>query len=610
MLNFKKMVSLMVCVLLVATLLISCKPADVTGNVSGDGYVPSKKLELTVWNTQGTDYIPKSINDDVVEKWLFEKTKVRVKNTYGNDGGQWDSKLTKLVAGNNLPDILWCQSGQGVSHFEKLKELKVLYEITPEMIQKYAPEVWKRTPESLWTDFTVDGKIMGIPFNLPVSQIEEISPGISSEDSQLIKEKYEDYVDDVTLGAIWVRDDILKMIYPEAKTYDELVALLEEKQAPIGEELLDVAIDTPEKYIDFMYKIKNLNLTEDGKKVYAYGYAGDGNDNWEAINYLGADMYGFKRHNYTATWNFETEKVEIPLTGELVKKAVKTQNEMINDGVIDPESLAHTIDQFKTKVYNGQYAICDMRRVGDTVTVNKQLEETGKKFKYRPLYTQVPSQKGYEPFKNEYKFSDSICFLNTLDEEEVIQVLNWVNMQYTSEFEDVYNWGSKEDGLYVEENGKRKFVDDRFTKYFVESDKSALVINDAKGLAGSSAKLYVIPCKYSKWTPDIYVGYRKYAPTVLSGFRFPVDSEHVTKVKTAPPCEAYASEFSAITEVIDYWGARENWEIAVKKAFAASKDEFETKWASAMETLNGIVDISEMERKMTEIAKSYTDEIE
>ena len=329
MLNVKKYVSLAVCILTVATVTISCKSKDSGGRVSEDGYVPTKKLELTVWNTQGTDFVPQNVNDDVVEKWLFEKTKVKIKNTYGNDGGQWDSKLTKLVAGNNLPDVLWCQSGQGVSHFKKLKELNVLHEITPELIQKYAPEVWKRTPESLWEDFTVDGKIMGIPFKIPVSKIEEVSPELSSEDSRLIREKYGTYADDVTLGIIWVRDDILKTFYPEAKTYDELAVLLEEKQAPIGEELLDVPIDTTEKYIEFMYKIKDLNLSEDGKKVYAYGYAGDGNDNWEALSYLAAEMYGFQRHNYTATWNFETEAIEIPLVGELVKKAAKTQNEMM-----------------------------------------------------------------------------------------------------------------------------------------------------------------------------------------------------------------------------------------------------------------------------------------
>ena len=62
-------------------------------------------------------------------------------------------------------------------------------------------------------------------------------------------------------------------------SYDEIIALLEEKQAPIGDEIMDIPIHTTEEFIDFMYKIRDLNKTENGKKVYAFGYAGDGNDN-------------------------------------------------------------------------------------------------------------------------------------------------------------------------------------------------------------------------------------------------------------------------------------------------------------------------------------------
>ena len=71
------------------------------------------------------------------------------------------------------------------------------------------------------------------------------------------------------------------------KSYDEIMAILEERQEPIGEELMDIPIKSSEEFIEFMYKIRDLNLTENGRKVYAFGYAGDGTDNWEALVYLG-----------------------------------------------------------------------------------------------------------------------------------------------------------------------------------------------------------------------------------------------------------------------------------------------------------------------------------
>ena len=107
---------------------------------------------------------------------------------------------------------------------------------------------------------------------------------------------------DVTFQAaqcFWIRDDILKMFYPEAKTYDELCAMIDEKGAPIGDELLDIPIYSTDEFIDFMYKIKDANLMEENKRVYPFGYGGG--DNWVALTYLGADMYGYKNHCYTAT---------------------------------------------------------------------------------------------------------------------------------------------------------------------------------------------------------------------------------------------------------------------------------------------------------------------
>lgn len=600
----KRGLSVLCALVLVFTMLSACgQKSEISFDENGR-IIPNQEMKLTVWCTQGTDYVTKNVNDDVVEKWLFDKTKVKVANVYGNDGGQWDTKLSKLVAGDNLPDILWCMSGQGPSHFNKLRELNVLYELTPEMIQKYAPNVWKRTPSDLWNEFTVDGKIIGIPFNIDVSRVNEVWEEYSEEECELIKEVYEPYVNDVTLGETWVRDDVLKMIYPNAKTYDELAAILEERQEPIGDELLDVPIFSTEDYIDFMYKIKDLNLTEDGKKVYAYGYPGDGSDNWDAICYLGAEMYGFKTHEYTATWNLKTESIEVPLTKDIIKNVAKTQNKMVNDGVIDSESLMHTIDQFKTKVFNGQYAICDFKRVGDVVAANKQLEELGKSYRYRPLYTQVPAQEGYEACTTVSKFGDSIAFFNCLDEEDIIQLLNWIDVQYTEEFDDIYHWGAKEDGLYTETDGTRSFNDERFNSYFVNKDASAMATDDTKGLGNMGGKLYVRPILYTKYKPDIYVKNIAYLPTAASGFRFSNASEHVTNVKNVPTCRAYSPEFAAIPEVVKYWGAREQWETAVKKAFAAAPGEFDKKWEEAMNILNGIVDVEKMEEEMTKIAKN------
>ena len=138
-----------------------------TGKIVDGVYVPGGDLDIEVWNTQGSDYTPlPEAKDNVVSGWLYEKTKVNVVSQYGNDGGQWDTKLARLVAGDNMPHIVLCGAGQGPAHFKKLADANQLLEITDDMLNTYAPNLVKRIPQEYLDAFKVNGKLYGIPFEL------------------------------------------------------------------------------------------------------------------------------------------------------------------------------------------------------------------------------------------------------------------------------------------------------------------------------------------------------------------------------------------------------------------------------------------------------------
>lgn len=601
MLRKRKTIAALIALVLSVLTLTSCMGAASDGSEGAT-------LKLTVWNTQGTDYVFKDLEEDIPTQWLTEKTGVFVQNIYGNDGGQWDSKLTKLHSGGNLPDIVWCQSSQGPAHFNKLDDLEVLAVLNEDILKEHAPNIWKRTPSYVWDMFkNAEGNIIGIPFGFNNDDIEtvlydhdpeELKNLIAAKGSQSARIN----------NNLSIRDDVLKMIYPEAKSYDEIMALLEEKQAPIGDELMDIPIKTTEEFIDFMYKIKDLNLTENGKKVYAFGYAGDGNDNWEALVYLGNMMYGTNWHQYTAHWNTATNKVEIPLMGDIVKQMAKTQNQMILDNVIDPESLAHTGAQFQAKIFQGVYAICSATRAGSLDSINKQIKDNGGTFQYRPFWIDIPNPVGYDPFKVTSAFASSFCILNTLSEEEVIQVLKWADLQFTDEFLEIYSWGRPEDELYTEdENGVRMYKDQAFNDSFIYGKADALDVAKSKGLNGNGNKLRVIAPSLNPYSPDFMAGYTKLTPTNSTGFKFDVDSEYVTCVKNVPPSYAYSSEFGAVPDLVQYWARREEWEIAIKKAIAAEAGQFDAKWDEMKAVVNKVCDYKKMEEDMTAIALPYYD---
>ncbi|MBQ8588163.1 MAG: hypothetical protein IJ454_02095 [Clostridia bacterium] len=603
----KRIISVLM-LLIMAVSLCSCDKETVNIKEENGKLVFDKKLELTVWETQGTDYAPAEQPDEnVVGDWLVKETNTEVVNIYGNGGGQWDAKLTKLIAGGNLPDIVHCGAGQGPAHFTKLDELKQVWHLTPEMLQKYAPNAWERIPQNLWERMTVNGNILGVPYYLTVT--EETQPAASKEEIEFIQNSKVIPHNDMTYlnsQCLWIRDDILKKFYPDAKTYDELVAILNKSDKPIGDELLDIPIKTTEEYIDFMYDIKDLNLKENGKTVYTFGY--NGGDNWTALCWLGADMYGYKGHNYTGTWNSEKQEIEIMLTKDILKKAAETQNKMVNDEVIEMESPAHTAALYKEKVLNGQYAIVPVDLAGGAESINAALKQAGKKYRYRPFITQVPAQKGYGAYKNDNAWGEAICFLKTLSEEELIQALNWMDTQFSDKYEEIANWGPKEAKLYTEdENGIRTFKDERFTKYFVENDASALERKETKGLIGSqttrkNGMFSMAINSWSHWAPSIMLRANKMAPTMASGFKFAADSEHVVTTQY-PPCQGWDSIYADIPEVVTFWAERDGWENGFKLALAAEPGQFDAKWDKALKTLTDIVDVEAMEEAMTKIAK-------
>jgi len=588
---------------LVFIIFIICVSSCGNEKDSSQSLIPEELLELEVWDTQGTDHYSDNIKDNVVENWFVSKTNVKVTNIFGNDGGQWDTKLTKLMASGTMPHIMYCGSGQGTTHFAKLDAMDQVWELTPELLKKYAPNMWNKLPESVWEKVKVNDKILGIPFSLPVKR--ENMPNLTNEEYEFLEKTRVVPKNDVMVqqtGYLYIRDDILQMFYPEAKSYDELCEILAERQEPIGEELLDIPIYTTEEYIDFMYDIKNKGLTENGNPVYAFGYTGG--DNWEALAWLGADMYGYKGHYYTSTWNDSKQEIEIPLVGDMIRQAAKTQNKMLNDKVIDPESMAHNMKLFEEKVLNGQYAICAFSTLGDTEKLNQKLEEMGKDFRYRPFITQVPAQNEYGAFAEEQIWHYTICLLKTLSEEELLSVLNWLNVQFSDEYEEIINWGPPEANLYKESgDGKREFIDERFTEYFIKRNALVLDVSETKGLQGSAISGWRFCHNTGKWDPDLMARYIYLRPTCDSGFKFPKNSEHVKNVKEYPPCQVWSPEYADIPEVVEFWSRREEWESEFKAAMTASPLDFDKKWSSAVNSLNEICNTEEMAKKMTEKAR-------
>ena len=613
--TMKRIIALLMVALMAVSLAACDKPEETSNSAeffdeNGNYIVPEKMLEIVGWYTQGTDYASGSPSDaeDLPRDWLESKTHVTYKTVYGNDGGSWDAKLTRLVVGENMPHVVFCGAFQGPAHFNKLAELDQIYKLTPEMLQKIAPNLWERTPKDCWDAFTdKDGYILGIPYNIHVGY-EEPFIGYTDEEKAYIREtqlKYETDVTYLSTQCLYIRDDILKDFFPEAKTWKEIEALVEEKNAPIGDELLDIPIYTTEEMVDFLYAIQKKGYKEGNKTVYPFGY--NGGDNWLALSQFGATLSGYNNHNYSGTINWTTKKYELFLLSDIVKSSAKLQNQMLNDEVIESESLAQPTNLYKEKVMNGQYAVAALNSFGIADNINEELEQAGKTFRYRPFIPQIPNHKDYPAFTEKTMWMSSLALTKEMTEAEVYQYLHWIDVQYTDEWAELSSWGPKEAGLYVDnEDGTRTFKDERFNDYYINGNGDALEDDETLGLdtsAGSSFPVY--PANTNKWQPNIYNRTYKYAANGDGALRFAPDSPHVTSVVAYPPTQIWAAIYADIPEVVEYWAAREQWESKIRIALGAKPGEFEDRWAELEATMNSIVDVKAFEDACTEAFQPY-----
>jgi len=558
-----------------------------------------KQLDISYWYSHGAD-IPAITKpkENVPGAWLENKTGVRISEAVGNGGQDPVVKLGMMVAGNMLPNLAFSSNQIG---FDKALEGNLLWELTPELLQSHAPDVWSSIPSYTWDAVTKDGKIYGIPYDL--------QPTLYGEATNK-SEEWLDYYGPVPQSVTWsstnssqgflIRDDILKKLYPEALNYEEAMALIDQSDESIAEKFI-LPIRSTEEYVQMMYDIQKLNLKSNNRPVYAFGYPKG--DNWTALTALGGEMLGYKSYNYMSMYNSASNKLEFGLMTPAVKEAARLQNQMLRDTVIDPESVVHTSEQFQEKILSGQYAITSilatsMVGIGNLSKLNEMLRDNGASFSYVPLFTQIENKPEY-PAQYVVPVSGGangyIWLFKTIAEQDLPQVLNWINTFYTDEYEEIKYWGPAELGLYTEENGVRKFKDETLQQGLVEGD-SAIDPRDLKGFyTRSPDNLFFEIRRYpTEWSYE-FIYRDNHKNTINAMTKFQSTSPYATNVIKLPEFSTWKPEYKDIPAVANLLNSRAVWEDAFKFALIARNDaEFETKWTDAIGTLQSNADIDQL----------------
>ena len=415
---------------------------------------PMKQLKLTMTGrVQSGSRTP--VEDLLTPIWR-EKTGVEIEIIPVNDDQDKVQWIQLQEVAGSIPHII---QGNGYMNnsdaFGAMMSMNVLREITLDDIYANMPLTIQRLQNwgvdiEAWYAANLDvtsGKMMYFP-QLP----EHVATNLV--DDQKIRDgagvlKFEPY-------AWYFRDDILKQIFPDAKTEAELqLRILETGNNCTFEDVNDIPIYNMEDFYDYLTKVKELGVTVDGKPVTpAQIQMGDMDSIWWStftiadmmFQDLGQFVYNSSNFSYfAATPNW--------------KNYMSWLNVFYNDGLLSTETFIQKDDQRDAKVINGEYAVFQSwLNVGEARNVSKA---EGRGYGFRKVYLFHQ-----DTLSNDLQDASNVAVslrspwggygvTTTVTDEDYAQVLGWLDWNLSEEANILRAWGPEE--FYTGEGMDRRF---------------------------------------------------------------------------------------------------------------------------------------------------------
>lgn len=619
----KKKISMLMCLVLTAAMAASCGKKEEQKTVNESDYsvdfddykdsedIPSwtgDKIEVTVWqDVNSTEaYVRlKQSKDDVVTPEYERITGVTFDpdNSFDNGGNSYDAKITQLIAANDYPAMAY-----SLPELSELVKMDALYDLTP-YIEKYCPNIMKYFgPDTVYgTVWESQKEKYGGMYALPTGE------NINSVKDMVKKDGSYDLTDEqiqsicgpgsTPHGYVWVRDDILKMIYPTSHTYDELQEIFEKNGKFTEEEIFDVPWDTPQDFIDFLYKANKLQIPDDGKGRTYTIYTHNGTDNWAACTTM-LPMFGYSG-DYFDYYDIQENKLKLTYKEDWFKNILKTYNQLVRDGVASSEALIDTQQNFNEKMSNGRYFV--------SILTYPPTGNATNEYKYRKVYAKYTN--GWSKCLNIRSSHDSLkkisFFKKGISEANLIQVLRAVDFSVSAPGQKLIYWGPKSAGLYTEdENGNLQYTSEELKNSMIDWDTYGRDIIEKYGL------------KCGPWPGRPYPQASMYSPKAY--YNSTLTMEAAFNAAYVDPIEYpiygganfYSADYTAqLPGAKKFWQSRNAFEDSLTQVFAAENDtQFEERYKAMCDLAerNGLTDdtLAEYQKLYNENNKIYEGNIE
>jgi len=417
-------------------------------------FKPTKKITISI-ETDLSGPPSKPATQDVVTPVLREKTGVTA-NPYPcppNLGTSAGARVQAQLAGNNLPD-LYTESytspqpdGQQILvdnnaawDFSDKAFLKKMFPNFTSRIQAYGSlDDWYAN------ETTVSNSHIRISTGIPANAFTKLFAAQKGTKWVTLNTPAMSTYSKV------VRDDILKMIYPKARSDKEQEQFYLTKfdyANPTGasDPFSDIPVNSMTDLYNFMTKIKELidskNLMDGaGRDKMIVAQLCQSNGSKTSVMWSNIGMYGYQwveppfRVADRAYYNFQEP---------WVKNVFQWWNKCYNDGLFDPELFVKKDDQLYEEEVRGRFAI--FPRWDHQAQARQYAKDNKLNYGWREMMTNWPMTlvSQYSDARNKFVtyFSHSGNIITKhVKEADLQQVCNWLDYQYSEEFDILASWG-------------------------------------------------------------------------------------------------------------------------------------------------------------------------
>jgi len=415
-----------------------------------------KELHLTVLGkVPSGNKVP---TEDVLTPIWREKTKV-IPEIIAIPGGQDMTNWLQLqITANTMPDIIAVTNGifDAGERYQMLKKSGELREIKLDDLKHYMPRMadklgkYNLTMED-WYNANVDatdGKLWVVPA-APKQVLRPDVKGTRYFESNTGRLPYN----------VWLRDDILKQIFPEVKTEEELKALYIQKEGKLTpEEVLDIPIKNADQLLDYVRKVKDLNLKVGNKEIIPILPVSNGADQgsymWSNFSFPGLwwDALGDRIfNNKTGDFNYFAATPEW-------KDWLKWLNTANSEGLLGQDFFLLKEDQRNARIINGEYAV--FQEWGPEADAKKKSLEENRGYGFRLLTTFMnPLQTKYQDMTDEQieirNYWGALSLGKSVKDADIPQILHWIDWNYSEQAAELRAWGTPD--MYTGDKEERRF---------------------------------------------------------------------------------------------------------------------------------------------------------